>query len=54
LTAQFPSGRAFESLHHLITALDLGYLEQQEFAALVELLEPVRTKTCNFLMNVRR
>jgi four helix bundle protein len=42
-----------ETLHHLLTALDLGYLKEEEFENLVVLLEPVRTKTFNLLMKVR-
>ena len=43
-----------ETLHHLITALDLSYLTQQEFDSLTLLLEPVRTKTFNLMMRFRR
>lgn len=43
-----------EALHHLITALDLGYLDEQEFNELMMLLEPVRQKTYNLLMSFRR
>lgn len=42
-----------ETLHHLITALDLGYLTQQEFDELEAMLEPVRTKVFNLLMRIR-
>ena len=43
-----------ETLHHLITALDLGYLTTAEFDALVAQLEPIRQKTFNLLMRIRR
>ena len=42
-----------ETLHHLITALDLGYLTQEKFDELDALLEPVRTKVFNLLMKIR-
>jgi four helix bundle protein len=42
-----------ETLHHFITALDLGYLTQNEFDELVALLEPVRTRVFNLLMRFR-
>ena len=42
-----------ETLHHLITALDLGYLSQEQFAELEKRLELVRTKTFNLLMRIR-
>ena len=43
-----------ETLHHLITALDLEYLTQPEFDELHALLEPVRTKVFNLMMRFRR
>ena len=43
-----------ETLHHLITAHDLGYLTKSQFEALVEELEPVRRKTFNLMMYFRR
>jgi four helix bundle protein len=43
-----------ETLHHLMTALDPGYLEQAEFDSLVEQLAPIRQKTFNLLMRIRR
>ena len=43
-----------ETLHHFITALDLGYLTRQEFEELELLLEPVRTKVFNLMMRFRR
>ena len=43
-----------ETLHHLLTALDLGYLAQAEFDEITALLEPVRQKTFNLLMSLRR
>ena|SRR5688572_17542756 len=42
-----------ETLHHLITALDLQYPTQSEFDALLEKLEPVRHKLYNLLMRIR-
>ena len=42
-----------ETLHHLITALDLGYLDKEQFDGLVEQLEPVRRKTFNLMMRFR-
>lgn len=42
-----------ETLHHLITALDLGYLTQAEFDELVAKLEPVRQKLYNLLLRIR-
>ena len=43
-----------ETLHHLITALDLGYMSEADFDALVvEHLEPVRQKVFNLTMRVR-
>ena len=42
-----------ETLHHLITAFDLGYLSRHEFDELVALLEPVRTKVFNLMMRFR-
>jgi four helix bundle protein len=43
-----------ETLHHLITALDLGYITKSEFDELTALLEPVRKKTFNLMMSFRR
>ena len=43
-----------ETLHHLITALDLGYLAQDDFDRLVAQLEPVRQKAYNLLLRIRR
>ena len=42
-----------ETLHHFITALDLGYLTQEEFDQLIALLEPVRTRVFNLMMKFR-
>jgi len=42
-----------ETLHHLITALDLGYLTEGEFEALMGKLEPVRHKVMNLFFSVR-
>ena len=42
-----------ETYHHLVTALDLGYLTRGEFDALEAQLEAVRTKTFNLLMRMR-
>ncbi len=42
-----------ETLHHLITALDLNYLSQAEFEVLMSKLEPVRQKTFNLLMRIK-
>jgi hypothetical protein len=46
-------GEGNETLHHFITALDLGYLTQEEFDELVALLEPVRTNVFNLMMRFR-
>jgi four helix bundle protein len=43
-----------ETLHHLLTAHDLGYLTKDDFENLLVQLEPVRTKTYNLLMYFRR
>jgi four helix bundle protein len=43
-----------ETLHHLITANDLGYLNDADLNELLELLDPVRRKTFNLLMHFRR
>ena len=43
-----------ETLHHLITAFDLGYISQSELDELVARLEPVRQKTLNLLRSFRR
>ena len=43
-----------ETLHHFITALDLGYLSKSEFDELASLLEPVRTRVFNLMMKFRR
>lgn len=43
-----------ETLHHLITASDLGYLTEAQFMELAETLEPVRRKTVNLLLRFRR
>ena len=42
-----------ETLHHLITALDLGYIDQETFDDISGMLEPVRQKTFNLLMRFR-
>ena len=43
-----------ETLHHLMTALDLDYLSPEEFERLEKQLNPIRTKTFNLLMRIRR
>jgi four helix bundle protein len=43
-----------ETLHHLITALDLEFLDQTEFDDLAAQLETVRQKVFNLLMRIRR
>lgn len=43
-----------ETLHHLITALDLEYIDQAQFDDLAGMLEPVRQKTFNLMMSFRR
>ncbi|MEX2152157.1 MAG: four helix bundle protein [Gemmatimonadaceae bacterium] len=42
-----------ETLHHLITALDLGYLTEAEFEALMGKLELVRHKVVNLFFSIR-
>ena len=43
-----------ETLHHLITAHDLGLITGEEMDSLLSLLEPVRKKTFNLMMYFRR
>jgi four helix bundle protein len=50
---QYSISEGNETLHHFITALDLGYLSEAEFDGLVQLLEPVRQKTFNLMMKFR-
>jgi four helix bundle protein len=50
---QIAVGSGCETLHHIITALDLGYLNQSEFEALEERLGPVRRMLTNLLFRVR-
>lgn len=48
----FASGT--ETLHHLITALDLGYLRESEFTDLENRLESVRRMLGAFIRRVRQ
>jgi four helix bundle protein len=50
---QIAVGSGCETLHHLITALDLGYLNQAEFDELEGKLGPVRRMLTNLLFRVR-
>lgn len=50
---QIAVGSGCETLHHIITALDLGYLNQAEFDALEDKLGPVRRMLTNLLFRVR-
>ena len=50
---QIATGSGTETQHHLITALDLGYLTQAEFDELDALLGTVRRKLSNLLFRVR-
>jgi four helix bundle protein len=46
-------GSAVELLHHLITALDLGYLTQEQFDSLEADLGSVRRMTAGFMKKLR-
>ena len=50
---QIAIGEGNETLHHLITALDLGYLTQSEFREVLAKLEPVRQKLYNLVLKIR-
>ena len=44
---------ATEMLHHLITALDLGFLVEEQFAELDAQLEKIRRMTAGFMRRLR-
>lgn len=50
---QIAIGSACETLHHITTAMDLGYITQAEFDALEARLGPVRRMLTNLLFRVR-
>lgn len=50
---QIAFGSAVELLHHLITAMDLGYLPRSEFDVLDARLESVRRMTAGFIKVVK-
>jgi four helix bundle protein len=50
---QIAVGSGCETLHHITTAMDLGYITQAEFDTLEEKLGPVRRMLTNLLFRVR-
>ena len=51
---QMSFGSTTELLHHLITSLDLEFLDAQEFAALDAELEVIRRKLARLMAKIRR
>jgi len=50
---QMSFGSAVELLHHLITALDLGYLTQEQYEPLEADLSSVRRMTAGFMKKLK-
>ena len=50
---QIAIGSGCETLHHITTAMDLGYINQEEFDALEGQLGPVRRMLTNLMYRVR-
>ena len=50
---QMSFGSAVELLHHLITALDLGYLTQEQYDSLESDLGAVRRMTAGFMKRLK-
>lgn len=50
---QMAFSSATELLHHLITALDLGFLTQDQFDVLDEKLEEIRKMLAGFMRKLR-
>ena len=50
---QMSFGSAVELLHHLITALDLGYLTQEQYGSLEAELSSIRRMTAGFMKKLK-